>query len=228
MKVRKLFDTCATTYDANRPQLVPDFESFYGALIEQVIFPKDTPPRVLDLGAGTGLLTALLHQRFRKAEFLVTDISDNMLAIAKERFAGKPQIKLLNRDNRNIPETNYFDVIVSALSLHHLSHSEKADVYRDCFKALKPGGKLINADQVLGTTQTEERIFEETWLSEVQATGLSEIVIKEAQIRMKEDRNARLSDQLDWLQTAGFQRVECWYQRNRFSVFGGIKTDDSI
>ena len=228
MKVCQLFDACATTYDANRPQLVPEFESFYGTLIKQIAFPSDATFRVLDLGAGTGLLTAMLHERFDKAEFLVTDISNNMLKIAKERFAGKPQIKLLNRDNRNLTENNYFDVIISALSLHHLSHPEKAQVYKDCFKALKPSGKFINADQVLGTTQTEERMFEESWRSEVQATGLSETLIKEAQIRMKEDRNARLSDQLDWLQTAGFQRVECWYQRNRFSVFGGIKTDDSI
>lgn len=223
MKVRDLFDACSTTYDTNRPKLVPDFDRFYGTVVEQIPYAMDAEFRVLDLGTGTGLLTAMLHNRFSNAEFFLTDISEKMLTVALERFAGDTRITIKTRDNRCIPEVDSFDLIVSALSIHHLTHSEKEVLYRDCFRALKPGGTLINADQVLGPTPEEEQTYERTWLEDVRATGLLEHFLEEAKIRMLEDNNALLADQLAWLYKAGFSEIGCWYQRHRFAVFGGRK-----
>jgi tRNA (cmo5U34)-methyltransferase len=223
MKIRDLFDACATTYDANRPKLIPEFDRFYGTLIEQIPFVGSASFRVLDLGAGTGLLSAMLRKQFPATEILLTDISDEMLSVARNRFKGDNRILIKNRDNRDIPETEKFDLIVSALSVHHLSHEEKGKLYGDCFRALKPGGKFINADQVLGTTPADENYYEQTWQADVRVSGLSQHFLEEAKTRMLEDNNAPLPDQIVWLKNAGFDQVQCWYQRYRFAVFGGRK-----
>ena len=44
---------------------LPGFDRFYGAVLESIPFREEQKIRVLDLGAGTGLLSATLGARFR-------------------------------------------------------------------------------------------------------------------------------------------------------------------
>ena len=55
MEIRRLFDQCATAYDQDRPQLVPDFDEFYGAALRRIPFAEDARLTVLDLGADARL-----------------------------------------------------------------------------------------------------------------------------------------------------------------------------
>ncbi|HJQ29252.1 MAG TPA: hypothetical protein VJ827_07905, partial [Rubrobacter sp.] len=62
MSVGALFDSAAEDYDRARRQLVPGLDRFYGAVLESVPFATDEEIRVLDLGAGTGLLSAMVAE----------------------------------------------------------------------------------------------------------------------------------------------------------------------
>ena len=55
MKMRDLFDQCATAYDRDRPKLVPSFDESYGIALRVIPFAREANIRVLDLGVGTGL-----------------------------------------------------------------------------------------------------------------------------------------------------------------------------
>ena len=79
--------------------------------------------RVLDLGAGTGLMSAFVHTRCPQAEFTLADISVQMLAKAQERFCGLPNVYFIEQDlTRLVPDDrlpeNGFDLIVSALIMN--------------------------------------------------------------------------------------------------------------
>ena len=50
------------------------------------LFPPQAPIRVLDLGAGTGLLSAFILVRYPHARLVLYDASARMLAIVRERF----------------------------------------------------------------------------------------------------------------------------------------------
>jgi len=78
---------------------------------------------------------------------------------------------------------------------------------------------------VLGTSPEEEEAYQSKWETEVSALGATEQIIEDAKIRMKEDQNALLEDQLNWLKESGFAEVKCWYQNGRFAVFGGLKPE---
>jgi tRNA (cmo5U34)-methyltransferase len=58
---------------------------------------------IVDLGAGTGLLTKVIYEMYPNANYTLIDISKDMLKIAKERFKGMT--------NFNFLEYNYADDI---------------------------------------------------------------------------------------------------------------------
>jgi tRNA (cmo5U34)-methyltransferase len=88
--IKTLFDRAAQTYDRARRQLVPGFDDFYGTVLDLIPHERDAAIRILDLGAGTGLLTALLAQAFPRADFTLVDISEAMLEQARQRFTAEP------------------------------------------------------------------------------------------------------------------------------------------
>ena len=153
LRIAEGFDRAAPSYDAERRKLVPCFDKFYGWAVRLLPFSGDDPIRVLHLGAGTGLLSAWILDAFPTARLRLVDISEPMLARARERFAGlaaPPTMEVL--DYAHHPLGGPCDAVVSALSVHHLNDELKRDLFARTLAALRPGGVFINAEQVLGPT----------------------------------------------------------------------------
>ena len=81
--VARAFSEGAPGYDATRRQLVPCFDDFYAAALERLPFAAGAAPRVLDLGAGTGLVAAFVGARWPRAELTLLDVSGEMLERAQ-------------------------------------------------------------------------------------------------------------------------------------------------
>lgn len=220
--VRYAFDRTAREYDRARRMLVPCFDVFYGALLDQLRFPPDAAPRVLDLGAGTGLVAALVRARYPRATLTLVDIAPKMLDLARKRFAeDETGVRFVVADYSHEDLDAEYDTVVSALSIHHLTDADKAGLFQRVRKALVPGGIFVNADQVLGRTPDEDRMYWEDWEREARALGATNDDIAMAQERMREDRTAPLASQLGWLHAAGFQDVACHFQWQAFAVYSG-------
>jgi len=215
MGVREAFDRFAQSYDRSRRQLVPCFDAFYGTALERLPFERDAAARVLDLGAGTGLLAAFIAEAYPNAQIDLVDISDAMLDGARSRFDRQSRFRFRRLDYLKEPLGGPYHAVVSALSIHHASQAEKVDLYLGVLGALAPGGAFINADQVIGD--------QDAWLREVRESGVSDEDLASALERMREDRPASVEDQLRWLEAAGFRDVDCWYRSHIFAVFGGLR-----
>ncbi len=224
MSVQTVFDKYACDYDRARRQLIPCFDEFYGAVPDLVPFGREAEIQVLDLGAGTGLLSMFIATAFPRAEITLVDISQEMLSRARTRLAGVPApVHFLLRDYAREPICGHYHAVVSALSIHHLSEADKSLLFQKIFDALRPGGVFVNADQVRGPTAAIEERYHTVWLRQVMDSGIAESDLAAAQARMKEDRTSTLSDQLWWLSQCGFQMVNCWYKNYMFAVYGGQK-----
>jgi tRNA (cmo5U34)-methyltransferase len=184
-------------------------------------FVPDDAFDVLDLGAGTGLLSALLHEHFPKARLTLVDISDEMLARARDRFAGEKDVRIIISDYSVEPLPGRFDAIVSALSIHHLDDPGKAALFRRVFEALTPGGQFVNAEEVLAPTQALDQLYWDEWERLARAAGAPEEEFAGVEERAKYDKPAKLDDQLKWLSEAGFSDVDCYYKYLMFAVYGG-------
>lgn len=116
-----------------------------------------------------------------------------------------------------------YDVVVSALSIHHLTDGDKREVFEKTHDALVPGGYFVNADQVLGETPLVEETYRQWWLERVREAGVGERDLSAALQRMRADKNATLKAQLGWMEEAGFESVACNYADHRFAVYNGRK-----
>lgn len=224
LTIEAAFNRAARSYDGLRRRLIPCFDDFYGAAID--LAAEFAPPgaRILDLGAGTGLLSALVAERRPDAALVLTDLAEDMLARARERFAGRePKVEVRVMNHLDLAEAGAYDVVMSALSIHHLEDAGKRAVYAAMAHAAKPGGVVINADQVAGDTPEMEARYWRHWHEAIQRAGVSAQDVAAAIERQTLDRRTPLAPQLDWLRQAGLAEVECRYKNVSFAVMVGRK-----
>ena len=216
-----LFDRDARQYDRARHQLVPCLRELYDWVIRLMPFPRETAARILDLGAGTGLLAARLGAAFPNAHITLLDASGGMLEQGQRNFGRNDRFHYEVRDFAREPIQGSFHAIVSALSIHHLNAFEKRALFRRVRIALEVGGVFVNADQMAGPTAEIERRYQADWLREAREAGVNETDLAAAIERQKMDQSSTLTEHLEWLTEAGFRNVDCWYKNQRFAVIAG-------
>ncbi|MDQ6423170.1 methyltransferase domain-containing protein [Paenibacillus sp. LHD-117] len=216
--IKKQFDEAARRYDEERRGLIPCFDDFYGSAVAWTEI-EGAKPVILDLGAGTGLLTSMLLDKFPEASLTLIDFSEEMLDRARARFAGRDGIRFVTADYTAFEFESKFDAVVSSLSIHHLEHEQKRELFRRVRELLSPGGVFVNADQSAGDTPEIDRKYGELWEQAISRSGLTQAAIGASKARRALDKNASLSDQLSWLREAGFASVDCVYKYNEFTVY---------
>jgi tRNA (cmo5U34)-methyltransferase len=216
--VKQAFDAFAQEYDKQREYVIPDFRQFYEAAVWAAESPRH-PPIILDIGAGTGLMSAFLFQKFPDAYITLMDFSENMLEVARQRFAGKKNVQYMVSDYSKSDPGGPYDIICSALSIHHLSPGDKQRLFKKCYAALSPGGMFVNADQAEGETPYFNERYLSYWTEFLHSGPWNdEEQVKILKRRSELDRNEKLSLQLQWLRNAGFSDVDIVYKNRTFIV----------
>lgn len=221
-RIEERFSAVSKEYDAQRRMFIPCYDDFYGVCVSAA--SADTRnPDILDVGAGTGLLSAFLMERYPDASYTLIDLSDQMLKIAGERFDGNSNVSYITADYTQYDFAGTYDIIASALSIHHLADADKRAFYRKCHAMLKKGGVFLNADQVKGETPHIEDMNKAAWRWSIESSGLSREEIDAGYERIKLDREARLDEQIEWMKEAGFRDAACLYKYYHFAVLFGRK-----
>jgi tRNA (cmo5U34)-methyltransferase len=223
-EIQRKFDAISKKYDEQRRKFIPCFDDFYGTTVAVASVDAENPG-ILDIGAGTGLLSAFLMERYPEASFTLIDISEKMLDMAKDRFRNNLNVKYIAADYSTYDFVEKYDIVISALSIHHLEDEKKAELYKKSYSILKENGIFINADQVHGETPFIENLNKTTWRQYVETSGLPEEEILAGYERVKLDKDSSLDQQLDWLKEAGFCDVSCIYKYYQFAVMFGRKLD---
>ena len=213
-----IFDITAPTYDADRARLIPCYDAFYRRATD--LIPAGAA-RILDLGAGTGLLATFVRSWYPDTHIHLMDVSEPMLARARTRLASDPNVSFEVADYAIVPLGEGYDAIVSALSIHHLDHAAKQALFAKIFASLRPGGVFVNAEQVAGPTSALDEFYKKLWLQQVREAGATPDQIADSLYRQQDDRCASVEDQLDWMRNAGFSDADCWFKDNRFAVLAG-------
>ena len=219
-RTKEVFDRTASTYDRDRSLLIPGCDTFYRWAID--LIPAHAK-NILDIGAGSGLLTALVRDRFPEAHIHLMDFSAPMLSHAGDRLGNDPRITYQRADYAKATLPDSLCAVVTSLSVHHLDDRDKRTVLKKAHSALKPGGVFVNAEQVAGPTPALDARYRSIWLRQVRAAGATDEQIEASLYRQKEDRCSSVADQLGWMREAGFSDADCWYKDNRFAVMAGTR-----
>ncbi len=216
------FNQHAATYDAARTRIIPPFEPFYGAAVQAISLAGEKPSRILDLGAGTGMLSGFVLDAYPGCEVTLLDGADLMLDRAREALGGR-LVHFLKADlNAGLPDGPW-DAVVSALAIHHLEDRGKRHVFEEAHRILRPGGIFVNSEHVLGPTPFLDAEYRRWHEAEARAAGIDDAEWVAAEDRMTADHLSPLPDQLGWLAEAGFEDVDCLFKDRGYAVMFGRK-----
>ncbi|GAL12800.1 ubiquinone/menaquinone biosynthesis methyltransferase UbiE [Vibrio astriarenae] len=102
--------------------------------------------RILDLGGGTGDLTAKFSRIVgEKGHVVLADINNSMLNVGRDKLrdsgiVGNVHYVQANAEELPFPD-DYFDAITISFCLRNVTDKDKA--LRSMYRVLKPGGRLL-------------------------------------------------------------------------------------
>jgi tRNA (cmo5U34)-methyltransferase len=166
---------------------VPDYEEFQDAVAECAA--EVAAATILELGTGTGETLRRVVARHPSARVRGIDESDAMLAVARTLVPGADL--RVGRLQDPLPD-GPFDLVISALAVHHLDAAEKATLFREVAGRLKPGGRFVLGDVVVPDDPADV------------VTPLDEGY----------DMPSPAVDQLRWLADAGLEAALRWSRRD--------------
>ncbi len=176
------------TYEQMIHDDIPGYDEFQD---EAAQAGGDGRRRILELGTGTGVTTRRLLERHPDATVVGLDVSEAMLAAARARLPAERVSLHVGRLQDRLPEGE-FDLIVSALCVHHLDSGEKRELFARVRERLAPGGRFVLADVVV-PADPADRVIELTPGFDLPDTA---------------------ADQLRWLGEAGFTLGSTWIRRD--------------
>lgn len=150
---------------------------------------------ILDLGTGTGETLARVLPLHPSARVIGLDESDGMLAVARDRLE-EYDVTLQVADLLDPLPAGPFDLVVSALAIHHLDGPGKATLFARVAGALRPGGRFVLGDVILPPDAASVVIpLTDDW-----------------------DKPSTVAEQVGWMEDAGL-RVAVLWQEGDLAVF---------
>lgn len=115
---------------------------------------KSSKIKILDLGAGTGMLTFFIAKKKPNSIIIGTDFSEGMLKEANKKNTNK-RVSFKHMNSESIEfEKNTFDYAISNCSFHHVRNKSKS--FKGIFKALKPKGVFVLGDYFEANKQSKK------------------------------------------------------------------------
>ncbi len=147
--LRAEFDREAPGYDRTARASMPGYTELHRTLVRGIPFLPTRAFRVLELGVGTGALTGAVLRTFPHAEVVGLDVSPRMLAAAQRKL--RPYRDRVSFVAGRLEESweGRYDVVLSALAIHHLADADKWRLFRRVFRSLPPGGYFGDGDDHL-------------------------------------------------------------------------------
>jgi SAM-dependent methyltransferase len=101
------------------------------------------PTRVLELAAGTGIVTRLLRDALDDTcDLVATDLNEPMLDVARRKFQSEERVTLQQADAMDLSfEDGSFDVVTCQFGV--MFFPDKDASYREVHRVLKPAGHYV-------------------------------------------------------------------------------------
>src|SRR5687768_9280173 len=200
-------------YDRRIRTFIPN----YAEMLEEAASVLDPAVEtIVDLGVGTGGLSARCLRRAPAARVIGIDADADMLPLAQRRLGRRATLTVGNFLRTELPRA---DAVVATLALHHVrTRAAKATLYGRIRAALRRGGALITGDCHPSENGARWRAQRELWLRHLEETYTRPEAEKFLRDWSHEDTYMPLRTELALLEEAGFRAVDVVWRRDAFAV----------
>jgi tRNA (cmo5U34)-methyltransferase len=184
---------------------VPDYERLQDEVARACAraMAPGSPSRIqmmLELGTGTGETARRVLAVHPEARMIGIDGSERMLAVARGALGSHgPAVELRVRQLEEPLPGGPFDLVFSALAVHHLDGPRKAELFERVAAGLSPGGRFVLGDVVVPVDPADA-------VTPIDDDGY--------------DTPSTVAAQLAWLSAAGFDARVAWTHRDLAVLVG--------
>ena len=115
-----------------------------------------TPRRILEIGPGTGAITAEIVRHLRPGDqFDIVEINADFVAFLGQRFSEEPDFRkqrtrtrIMHCPLQEVPGHEAYDFMISGLPLNNFSPELVEDIYQSYERLLTPAGTLTSFEYV--------------------------------------------------------------------------------
>lgn len=142
-QVEAMFNNIAPTYDALNHRMSWNIDKYWRNKAIKVL-AKQAPKQILDIATGTGDFAILAAERIKPIEVVGADISEGMMAIAREKVKAKHLNNVVRFERQDCTALSYhnesFDAVIAAFGIRNFQNLETG--LSEMCRVLKPGGML--------------------------------------------------------------------------------------
>jgi tRNA (cmo5U34)-methyltransferase len=182
------------TYLQTMAEEIPGYAELQDAVVEAT--RRVDVHDALELGVGTGESALRVLAAHPGAHWTGIDASEAMLARARERL---PHADLQVARLEDPLPAGPFDLVVSALAVHHLDAAGKRDLFARVASVLHEGGAFVLGDLVVPEREEDAVIF----------------------VDWEMDVPDRVDAQVEWLRQAGLEPELVWKLRDLAVIRAG-------
>ena len=172
--VKRHLEVDADAYDVEIRRFIPDYDDMLATGVELLASLAPAAAHVLDLGAGTGALSAAVLGGLPEARVTVLDVDPAMLGEARRRLARFGD-RVEFREASFLDPLPGADAVMASLALHHVHDlSAKTDLYRAIHAALAPGGVFLNLDAAITDGPRLNALVFKRWAARMAEHGITD------------------------------------------------------
>jgi SAM-dependent methyltransferase len=198
-------------YDRRIRTFIPNYDE----MLEEAARALDPRVRtIVDLGIGTGALSARCLARAKSARVIGIDADADIVALARKRLGGAATFVEGNFVHTPLPRA---DAVVASISLHHIrTRDAKRRVYEKTRAALRPRGVFVVADCCPSREYWPDQL--DAWMTHLRRAYSPRAAAKFLDDWSREDVYVPLDEELALRDRAGFKKIDVIWRKGAFAV----------
>ncbi|MBR1527611.1 MAG: methyltransferase domain-containing protein [Prevotella sp.] len=183
---------------------------------------------VLDIGCSTGISSELLIKNFGpKCNFVLTDVSEPMIAKCREKYAKEIQEGYVNvkySDLREKLPVKGCSLILSCLTIQFTPIEYRQFIFKNIYESLEPGGALVLVEKVMGNSDDIDQVLVKEYYDIKRENQYTEEQIKTKRKSLEGSLvplTIKMNEQL--LNISGFNKVDSFWRYLNFVALIAIK-----
>lgn len=216
-------DEVAACFDDMLKRSIPDYENMRRVVYAIGRHYAKLGNTIVDIGCSNGAAALPFVQNF-KNEFILLDVSNSMLDLARRGFKGYPNVDVRYHDLRNGMPKCRASLVLSILTLQFTPIEYRHAIVKSVYDTLEPGGALVLVEKLLGSTADVDSVLTQEYYDLKREHRYTQEQISDKR-RALEGVLVPVTEawNIEILKSAGFSKIDSFWRYLNFAGYLAVK-----